>query len=126
MANLDPVHQYFFLCRFRSVREAIAEGLYASRSVSTNTHWTIWSDLCANVALNPILLLHKEPIPILTTFSAKYHRGDISASHKNICPCTVEDAVCSIGQALSVMGAKDPRLNSDGNMDIQLKLQYRE
>ena len=62
----------------------IAEGLYASRAGSTDTHLTIWSDFCAKVALNALLLPYKDPIPIITTFAAKYRRGDISASDKNV------------------------------------------
>ena len=86
--------------------EAIAKGLYTSRSVSNDNHWTICPDFYTSVALNPLLLLYKEPIPILATFSAKYRRGNISASGKNFRSRTVEEFVRSIGQVPAAMGAK--------------------
>ena len=83
MANVDHVQKDSFLCSLRAVTEAIAEILSTSRSASVNTHWKIWSAFCANVALDPLFLSYKDYIPILTTFSNKYHCGDIGASSKN-------------------------------------------
>ena len=37
----------------------------------------------------------------------------------------MEDAIRSIFQELSAMGAKDLRLNSEGELDTRLKFQYR-
>ena len=85
MENVDPVQQESFLCILRATMEAIAKGLSASRSASADTYWTIWSALCANVALKPLLLTYMDLILILATFSAKYRCGDISASGKNVC-----------------------------------------
>ena len=75
---MDPTHQQFFLCSFCAASEAITNGLSASRAASANTHWAIWSAFCTRVALDPLILLYKEPIPILVKFAAKYRRGDIS------------------------------------------------
>ena len=100
--------------------KSIAEGLSASRADPGNTHWTIWSALCTNVDIDPLLLSYKDRIPILATFAAKYFCRDISASGKNFCYRMVEDSACSIGQELAAIGAKDPRLNSEGVLDIQL------
>ena len=125
MAHMKPIQQHIFLRSFRAAMEAIAEGLYTSRDTSTNNHWTIWSYFCANVVLKPLLLSYKYPIPFLSTFAAEYRSGNIGASGKNICSCTLEEAIRSIGQALAVMEAKDPRLNSEGGLDICLKFQYR-
>ena len=65
--------------------------------------------------------IHPNPCHIC----AEYYRGNISASGKNVCSCTVEDTVCSIDQTLAAMGSKDPRINSKKELDIRLKLQYR-
>ena len=104
MARVNPVQKRRFLRSSRAATEVIVKGLYDSRSASSNTHWTLWSAFCANVTLNPVLLLYKDPIPILATFSAKYHHGNISASGKKVHFLTVEEAFHFIGQALDVMG----------------------
>ena len=85
MAHVDPFHQQRFLCSFCAAEEAISEGLSDSRSASAYTHWKIWSTLCTNATLNPLLLLYKDPILILATFAAEYRHGNISASGKNFC-----------------------------------------
>ena len=121
MANVDPVHQQCFLCSFCTETEDITKGLSTSRVASSNNHWTLWPTFCANVALDPLLLLYKDPIPILATFAAEYRCGDISASGKNAHYCTVEDAVRYIGQALTVMGSKDAQINSEGALYIRLE-----
>ena len=71
MENVDPVQKECFLCSFRATIEAIPEGLSASRATSANTHWTIWSDFCDNMALHPLLMPYREPILILDTLAAK-------------------------------------------------------
>ena len=71
--------------------------------ISANTHWTIWSDFCVNVVLYPLLLLYKDPIPLLVTSLVDYRCGDISASRNNVHPRMVEDALLSIGQALAAI-----------------------
>ena len=71
MENVEPVQQERLLCSFRAETEATVEGLSASRSASTDTHWTIWSTFCANVALTPLLLSYRDHIPILSTFTAE-------------------------------------------------------
>ena len=89
--------------------DAITEGHSASRVASANTHWSIWSAFCANVSPDPQILSRKDRTPILSTFAAEYHCGNISDSGKNVGYCMVKDSVCSIGQALAAMGVKDPR-----------------
>ena len=84
MAHVDPIQQQRFLSSFCAVTEAIVEGLSASRAYSINNHWKIWSAFFANVALNPLLLSYKDPIPILDTFAAEYRHSNITASCKNV------------------------------------------
>ena len=84
MVHVDPVHKQGFLCSFRAEIKAIADGLSEIRSASADNHWKIWSAFCANVALDPLFLSYKDYIPILATFSNKYHCGDIGASGKNV------------------------------------------
>ena len=104
--------------------EAIAEGISTSISASSNTHWAIWSAFWANVALEPLLLSYKYPIPILATFATNYRRGNISASGNSVRSFTVEDSVRSIGQVIYAMMANDPRLNIEVALDICLEFRY--
>ena len=122
---MEPVQQQRILHIFHAGTEAIFEGLYTSKAASADTHWTILSALCANVALKPLIMSYKDPIPFLATFAVEYRCGNISASGKNLFSCILEDAVLSIGQALAAMGDKDPWLNSEGALEICLKFQYR-
>ena len=125
MAHVDHVRQQHFLCSFHTATEANAERFFTSRADSADNHWKIWSAFCANVALDPLLLSHKDLILILASFAAEYCQGDISTSGKNSSSRMVEDSVRFIGQAISAMGAKYSRLNSERLMYICLKFQYR-
>ena len=125
MANADPVRQERFQCSLFSATEGIAKGIYASRATYTYTHWNTLSAFCVNVGPDPLSILYRDLIPILTTFATEYRRGEISSSGKNFCSCTVYYTVCSIRQDIYAMGSKYPRLNSEGVMGIYLKFQYR-
>ena len=125
MAHVKSVQKQNFLCSFCAAEEAIAEGLSTSTAASDNTYWTIWYAFCANRSLNPLLLSYNYPIPILSTSATDYRHGGISSSGNNVFSCMVKEAARSIFQAISSLGAKDPRLNSEGAMDICLKFQYR-
>ena len=125
MENAEPTNVERFLRSFRAAADKVAEGLTASRSAAADTHWTIWNDFCVAVALDPLLISYADPVPILNTFAQEYRDGTISASGKKVRSRTVEDAIRSIGQALSAMGAPDPRLNAEGKLDIRLRFQYR-
>ena len=118
---MEPVQQQRILHIFHAGEEAIFEGLYTSKSASADTHWTILSALCANVALKPLIMSYKDPIPFLATFAVEYRCGNISARGKNTHYCTVEDAVRYIGQALTVMGSKNAQINSEGALYIRLE-----
>ena len=71
MANVDPTHKKRFLCSFRATTESTAKEFSASRTAYAYTHWKIWSYLCANMALNPLVLLYKDPILILAKFASE-------------------------------------------------------
>ena len=72
MRHVDQVRQQHSLRSFRTVTEAILKVLSFQ-----NANWTIWSALYFNAALDRPLLSDKDPILILFTFAAAYHRDGI-------------------------------------------------
>ena len=63
--------------------------------------------------------------PILNAFTQDYRTGAIAPGSRGVRSRTVEDAVRSIGQAIAMLGAKDPRMTATGNLDGRLQLQIR-
>ena len=77
------------------------------------------------MALNSLLVAYKYPVPILNAFARDYRTGNITPNSRGVRSRTVEDAVRSIGQAIAMLGAKDPWMMSTGKIDGRLQLQFR-
>ena len=125
MATVDPVSQTRFWHSFRSATEDISEGLSTGRSTTANGYWTKWAYFCARVALDHLLVAYQDPVPILNAFAQDYQTGNIAPDSRGVRSITVEDAVRSIGQAIAMLGAKDPRMTSTGKIYGRLQLQFR-
>ena len=125
MATVDPVVQTRFWHSFCSVTEDIREGLSTGRATAAYLHWTKWTYFCARVALDPLLVAYQYPVPILNAFAWDYGTGNIAPDSRGVRSRTVEDDVRSIGQAIGMLGAKDPQMTSTGKIDGRLQLQFR-
>ena len=125
MATVDPAAQTRFWHSFRSTMEDIHEGLSTGRATAADGHWTKWTYFCARMALDPLLLAYQYPVPILNAFARDYRTGNIAPDSRGVRSRTVEDAVRSIGQAIEMLGAKDPWMTSTGKLDGRLQLQFR-
>ena len=125
MATVDPVAQTCFWNSFRSATEDISEGLSTGQATAADGHWTKWTYFCARVALDPLLVAYQDPAPILNAFSQDYQTGNIAPGSRGVLSRPVEDAVQSIGQAIAMLGAKDPRMTPTGKLDGRLQLQFR-
>ena len=77
------------------------------------------------MALYPLLVAYQEPVPILNAFARDYQTGNTPTDSRGVRSRTVEDAVRSIGQAIVVLGAEDPRMLSTGKLDGRLQLQFQ-
>ena len=77
------------------------------------------------MALDHLLVAYQDPVPILNTFARDYQTGNIAPGSHGVRSRTVEDAVRSIGQAIAMLGAKNPRMTPTGNLDGRLQLQFR-
>ena len=69
------------------------------------------------MALDPLLIAYQDPVPILNDFARDYQTGNIAPDSRGILSRTVEDAVRSIGQAIAMLGSKDPQMTSTGKID---------
>ena len=125
METVDPVAQTRFWHSFRSATENIREVLSTGRATADDGHWTKWTYFCARVALDPLLVASQDPVPILNDFARDYQTGNIVPDSRGVRSRTVEDAVRLIGQAIVMLGAKDPRMTSTGKLDGRLQLQFR-
>ena len=70
------------------------------------------------MAFNPLLVSYMDLVPILNIFASQYRTVALAPSGYQVKYHMVEDAVRLIGQALTAMGDPDPRLTSQGNIDI--------
>ena len=125
MTTVDPFAQTRFWYSFRSVTEDIREGLSTGRATAADAHWTKWTYFCARVALDPLLVTYQDPVPILNAFARDNQTGNNAPDSRGVRTRTVEDSVRSIGQAIAMLGAKDPRMTSTGKLDGGLQLQFR-
>ena len=90
------------------------------RATAANGHWTKWAYFYARLAIDPLLLAYKVPVPIFNAFARDYRTENIAPNSCGIRSGTVEDAVRSIGQAIAMLEAKDPRMTSTGKIDERL------
>ena len=77
------------------------------------------------MALDPLLIGYKDPVPVLNIFARDYRTGDITSTSSPVQSRTAEDAVRSIGQALAALGLADPRYRKDGKINIRICFQLR-
>ena len=112
MATVDPTAQTCFGNSFSTATEDIREGLSAGQATAANSHWTKWAYFCAMVSLDPLLVAYKDPVPIINPFARDYRTGNITPDNCGVRSRIFEDAVRSIGQAIAMLGAKDPRMTS--------------
>ena len=108
MATVDPSAQTRFWHSFSSATEDIREVLSTGRATAANGRCTKWAYFCARVALNPLLVAYQDPVPILNAFARDYQTGNIAPDIRGIRSRTVEDIAWSIGQAIAMLGSKDP------------------
>ena len=125
MADVDTAVRVRFCNTFCAATEDITEGLSTGRACAADGHWKKWANFCSRVALDPLLVGYKDPVPILNIFVQDYRTGDIAQRSSPVQSHTAEDAVRSIGQALAALGISDPCYGKDGKIDIRLRFQLR-
>ena len=123
MAPLDPTTRTAFLRDLGAAQYATQHGVVSSRASAAAGHWSIWTDFCTQLALDPFLEDVPDPVVFLQVFFHRYRTGQISDSQRPVRGRTAEDAVRSVAQTFTAVGAPDPRKTSQGSMDFRLQRQ---
>ena len=95
----------------------------ASYSHSQDRAWGLWEQFCAELCVNPELHDIQAPLPLLQVFARRVRDGRSSASHRPVKSATVDNSLRAIGQKITMLGSKDPRLDAHGKIDIRLRRQ---
>ncbi len=121
MAPLPPAAEDDFLRDLRAAHADVTRGVVPSRATAASAQWHIWEQYCSTIGISTSLQDIRDPIPYLQVFAYRYRTGALSPSRRTVRSRTVEGAVRSVGQTLAGLGALDPRLTPQGNIDFRLK-----
>ena len=69
MEAVYPSKRSRFCNSFRAVSNNITKVLSDGRAAASKGHLNKWSKFYREVALEPLLLLYQDPVPILNTFT---------------------------------------------------------
>ena len=122
---MSPSTRNEFLVDLRLVQEEVRSGVVPAYSIKKDGHWNIWLEYCRTHKLDPFLHGIKDKVAILQVFGRRFRVGKIAPRGKRVMSKSVQDAVRSVGQGFTVLGADDPRHASDGKIDFRLKRQFR-
>ena len=123
MAPLDASAADAFRRDLSAAQDHVASGISAARSNAADTHWRQWSRFCNQILVDPLLQAIDDPVLLLQVFAQRYRSGSLAPRGKPVRSRTVEDALRSIGQTFSGLGAADPRLIQHGKIDFRLSRQ---
>ena len=93
MSDVDTAARDRFCNTFCAATEDIAEGLSTGQACAADGHWTKWANFCSRVALDPLLIGYKDPVPILNIFARDYRTGDITPTSIPVRSRTASSAV---------------------------------
>ena len=122
---MDPTSRTAFLSDLQAAQHAVSFGVTASRASAADTHWRIWSDFCTELALDPLLQDVEDPVTLLQVYLHRYRTGVVAPRGNAVRKRTAEDALRSVGQTFTAMGAPDPRFTPQGQLDFRLARQLR-
>ena len=125
MASLDAPLANELRTDFLAIPQEIAAGVIPGQSRQSARHWEVWCTYCESIGTHPSLATVRDPIPYLQIFARRYRDGRLSPSGRPVRSRTVEDALRSVGQAFSALGASDPRESAPNKIDFRLQRQLR-
>eukprot|EP00957_Ditylum_brightwellii_P045896 3481234-Ditylum_brightwellii.AAC.1 len=120
-AQLDVAHNIattWHLCQQR-----VRNGVAASRTRVESTVWRQWAIFCLWLGISTNISTMADPIPIMQLFAKRVHSGVLVANSRPVKTDTVAGYLCAIGQIHASVGANDPRLDQEGNLDFCLTCQ---
>ena len=97
----------------------IQHGVCPSRVAKAESTWTVWCKFCASINVSPSLTEVDDPLFVILLFGKQYREGKITKNP--VRARTAEDAMRQVGQAFSLLGLIDPRMDRSGTkLDIRL------
>ena len=121
MAPISPPARDTFLRDLRAAHQDVATGVVPSRATAAASQWSLWESFCESLHISPSLQDVGDPVPYLQVFAYRYRHGYINPSRRVVRSRTVEGALRSVGQTLASVGAADPRLTIQGDVDFRLQ-----
>ena len=103
----------------------MATGVSAGYAQSLDSNWRQWTIFCAEIGLDPLLKNIADPVPFLQIFAHRIRTGRHATNGLPVTKRTVEHYVHAVGQAITALGAIDPRHNRNGETDFRLYRQLR-
>ena len=105
----------------RAVGQDIQDGVCPSRVAKAESAWTAWCAFCQAINVSTSLTEVDDPLFIILLFGKRYREGTIAPSKNKVRARTAEDAMRQVGQAFSLLGMIDPRMDRTGaKLDIRL------
>ena len=116
----DPIQRAFFrdLCL---VQEDIQRGISTGQSSPSNTHWKIWASFATSLGFDPFLEAVQNKVPIVQVFLHRVRSSTSAANRDPVRAQTTEDYLRSIDQTFLAVGKRDPRLDSQNQIDFNLR-----
>jgi hypothetical protein len=105
------------------VQQAVSTGVSHQRSNATDNTWSTWSTFYASLNIDPTLQHIDDPIIPLQLFAHRYRHGQASPSKTAVRSKTVGDALRSVGQTITNLVFRDPRLQPSGKLNFRLSRQ---
>ena len=84
MATVDTTSQTRLWGSFSALTEDIRDRLSIGQATAVDGHWTKWAYLCAMVALDPLPVAYKDPVPILNAFAIDYRTENIAPNSRAV------------------------------------------
>ena len=122
---MHPAVGDLFLADLGAAQEAVRAAVVDKRARSSDSHWRLWLEFCAEHAVDPWFAEGTDPIPYLQVFAARYRDGRLAPRGNAVRSGTVQDVLRSIGQAYRRMGSSDIRMDAQGDIDFRLSRQLR-
>ena len=105
----------------RAVGKGIQDGVCPSRVAKAETAWTAWCSFCDSINVSTSLTEVDDPLFVILLFGRRYRDGTIAPSKNKVRARTAEDAMRQVGQAFSLLGMIDPRMDRTGaKLDLRL------
>ena len=108
-----------------AMSDEISRGISPGRVVAAASTWRIWCKFCQSVLTDPGLSGVDDPVPFLILFGRRWRDGRLAPRGQPVSARTAEDAVRHVGQAFSMLGALDPRLNRHGKLDYRFSRTFK-